>query len=127
MKDQRSVTLEPIPPLWELEWRLVEIACECAHEDRSAVTPDAELVADLGLDCLVVVEFLMAVEEAFNVTLPDNQVPKAFSERATLRMVAEWVRSRWGAGAHDRADWKQPREPAEAACNSGLNDFSFNF
>ena len=64
MKDQQSVTIEPIPPLWELEWRVVEIACTCVHEDRSAVTPDAELVADLGLDCLVVVEFLIAVLDA---------------------------------------------------------------
>src|SRR5947209_20560 len=101
------------PPLWELEWRIVEIACECVHEDRSGVTPDAELVADLGLDCLAVVEFLMTIEEAFDVTLPDDQIPRTFSERATLRTLAEWVKSRWGTGTGDRGDWKRPGGPAE--------------
>lgn len=43
-------------------------------EAREALTPTAELSADLGLDSLDVLELTVLVEEAFGVTIPDEDL-----------------------------------------------------
>jgi acyl carrier protein len=113
MKDQPSTTVEPAPPLWELEWQLVEIASREAGLDPSRVTPNSRLIEDLGMDSLELVEFIVAVEEAFNVTLPDDGPREIFLQPVTLRSLAEWVRQHWGTGAANHHRRPEQREPAD--------------
>ncbi|MCM1294652.1 MAG: acyl carrier protein [Muribaculaceae bacterium] len=40
------------------------------------VTEDATFITDLGADSLDVVEFIMAVEKEFNITIPDEEAAK---------------------------------------------------
>ena len=40
----------------------------------SKVTPDAEIISDLGADSLDVVELLSRLEDEFGVTIPDEDV-----------------------------------------------------
>jgi sulfatase modifying factor 1 len=95
------------PAAWEVEWRVIDVACEVAQLDRAVVTPDATLLDDLGLDSMAVVEFVMGLEEAFDVTLPDDVVSGFFSRGpTTLRTVAQMVLHRWGTGAAVRECWR---------------------
>lgn len=48
-----------MPPLWEIEWRVVEITCEQLALDRAQVTPQSRLLEDLHLDSLEVIELIM--------------------------------------------------------------------
>ena len=43
---------------------------------EAKVTEDAAFVNDLGADSLDVVEFVMAVEEKFKITIPDEEAAK---------------------------------------------------
>ena len=43
---------------------------------RDQLTPEARILADLGADSLDVVEISMALEELFDVTIPDEQWDK---------------------------------------------------
>ena len=43
---------------------------------EAKVTEDAAFVNDLGADSLDVVEFVMAVEEEFKITIPDDEASK---------------------------------------------------
>jgi acyl carrier protein len=36
------------------------------------VTPDAKFIEDLGADSLTIVELVLALEERFNITIPDE-------------------------------------------------------
>ncbi len=38
------------------------------------ITPEAEVVKDLGADSLDVVELMMALEDEYGITLPENEV-----------------------------------------------------
>lgn len=38
------------------------------------ITPQSEVVKDLGADSLDVVELLMALEDEYGITLPENEV-----------------------------------------------------
>lgn len=49
-----------------------EILTDLADVDPAAVTADAELNADLGVDSLLMVEVTVTVEERFGITIPDE-------------------------------------------------------
>lgn len=55
--------------------KIVDIVVEQLGCDASAVTPDASILDDLGADSLDVVEMLMAIEENFGVSVPDEEIP----------------------------------------------------
>lgn len=42
--------------------------------DASTITPESEVVKDLGADSLDVVELLMTLEDEYNITLPEDDV-----------------------------------------------------
>mmetsp|Transcript_8149 Transcript_8149/g.17570 ORF Transcript_8149/g.17570 Transcript_8149/m.17570 type:complete len:107 (-) Transcript_8149:200-520(-) len=44
--------------------------------DESKVTPEAKFVDDLGLDSLDTVELIMAIEEEFDVEIPEEDAAK---------------------------------------------------
>ena len=44
--------------------------------EKSQVTKDANFANDLGADSLDVVELVMAIEEAFNIEIPDDAAEK---------------------------------------------------
>ncbi len=42
--------------------------------DASGITPESEVVKDLGADSLDVVELLMTLEDEYNITLPEDEI-----------------------------------------------------
>ena len=55
--------------------------------DESKITPEAEVVKDLGADSLDVVELLMSLEDEYDVTITDDAVRELY----TVREVVEFV------------------------------------
>lgn len=49
-----------------------QIVAECAEVPLDAVTEEAHLENDLGCDSLTVIEITMAIEETFDITVPDD-------------------------------------------------------
>ncbi|EMH08696.1 acyl carrier protein [Helicobacter pylori GAM246Ai] len=55
--------------------------------DVSQVTPEAEFVKDLGVDSLDIVELIMALEEKFNIEIPDEQAEKIVNVGDVMRYI----------------------------------------
>ena len=53
--------------------------------DEEKVTPESDIIKDLGLDSLDIVDMLMSVEETFGVTIDDGDV-------AEMKTVADVVK-----------------------------------
>ncbi|MCK9224382.1 MAG: acyl carrier protein [Candidatus Muirbacterium halophilum] len=53
-----------------------EIIVEQIGCDESAVTPEASFIDDLGADSLDIVEIMMALEEKYDVEIPDEDAEK---------------------------------------------------
>jgi acyl carrier protein len=60
----------------ELKERIVEIIANQLGIDQTDITPDANVVDDLGADSLDVVELIMALEDEFDLEIPDEQAEK---------------------------------------------------
>ncbi|MBO5525186.1 MAG: acyl carrier protein [Clostridia bacterium] len=54
--------------------RVIEMLASQLGVPASKITPESEIVKDLGADSLDVVELLMSLEEETGITIPDDQV-----------------------------------------------------
>ncbi|MEJ5251844.1 MAG: acyl carrier protein [Chthonomonadetes bacterium] len=52
--------------------RIKKVIVEKLDVDENEVTPQASFAEDLGADSLDVVELIMALEEEFNIEIPDE-------------------------------------------------------
>ena len=59
--------------------------------DPSEMKPDANILDDLGADSLDVVELVMAIEEAFDIEVPDEDVEGMRTIGDMERYVVEHV------------------------------------
>ena len=60
----------------DTEGRVREIICEHLGVGEEEVTPEASFIEDLGADSLDIVELVMAMEEEFDVEIPDDDAEK---------------------------------------------------
>ena len=60
----------------DVEARVKEIIVEQLGVDATEVTPQASFVNDLGADSLDTVELVMALEEEFDIEIPDEEAEK---------------------------------------------------
>ncbi|OVE76946.1 acyl carrier protein [bacterium F11] len=60
----------------EIEQKVKDIIVEQLGVDAAEVKPEASFVNDLGADSLDTVELVMALEEAFDTEIPDEEAEK---------------------------------------------------
>jgi len=53
------------------------------------VTPEASFVDDLGADSLDIVELVMAFEEEFNLSIPDEDAEKIVKVKDAIKYIEE--------------------------------------
>jgi acyl carrier protein len=72
-----------------IEEKIKEIIVEQLGVDPAQVTPEASFVNDLGADSLDTVELVMALEEEFNLEIPDEEAEKI----STVGQAIEYIRA----------------------------------
>jgi len=60
----------------DLESQVAGIIVEQLGATREEIVPEASFIEDLGADSLDIVELVMAMEEAFDVEIPDDDAEK---------------------------------------------------
>ena len=68
--------------------KVIEIICEQLDVDEKDVVPEASFVDDLGADSLDQVELIMAMEEEFDVSIPDEEAEKI----ATVQDAIDYIK-----------------------------------
>lgn len=59
-----------------MEEKIKALIAEKLGKKKEQITNSSRLVEDLGADSLDVVELIMAFEDEFNISLPDEEVSK---------------------------------------------------
>jgi len=57
----------------EIFEKVKEVVTEQLNVDEGAVTEEASFIDDLGADSLDIVELVMALEESFGISIPDEE------------------------------------------------------
>ncbi len=70
-----------------IEQQMVDIIVEQLSVDKDKVVSGASFVDDLGADSLDLVELIMAMEEEFDVEIPDEEAEKI----ATVQNAIDYV------------------------------------
>ena len=68
--------------------KVKEIIVEQLGVAETAITPDASFIDDLGADSLDIVELIMALEEEFDLEIPDDDAEKV----VTVNDVVEYIK-----------------------------------
>lgn len=71
----------------ELEDRVKEIIVEQLGVDADQITDNASFVDDLGADSLDTVELVMALEEEFDIEIPDEDAEKITTVRDAIHYL----------------------------------------
>ncbi|MEP3275640.1 MAG: SUMF1/EgtB/PvdO family nonheme iron enzyme [Stappiaceae bacterium] len=92
-------------PLEIIEARVLVLSAEQFGIEQECISLDTRPVEDLGIDSLDLIEWMMAMEETFDVSLPDPTeigdpvYKEAFTRpELNLRDMAELIHLRWGSG-----------------------------
>lgn len=106
-------------PLPEIESRVCDLAAEQLGIRRSELRPGLRLIQDLHCDSLDLVELIMALEDAFDVALPNepsNMAYKSVFTRDPFRLsdLAELVYLQQGSGRVERSGWWGTVSPVPA-------------
>ncbi len=72
-----------------IEDEIRAVVCEQLNVSPDKVTPGATFVEDLGADSLDVVELMMAVEEKYEMDIPDEDAEKI----TTVQDVINYIES----------------------------------
>lgn len=75
-----------------IEEKVIDIIVEKLNVPREKVKPEASFIDDLGADSLDLVELVMAMEEAFDIEISDEEAEKL----RTVKDVIEYAKARIG-------------------------------
>ena len=59
-----------------IEPRVIEIVAEELSVEKDKIRRETTFIQDLGADSLYIVELVMALEEEFDINIPDDQAEK---------------------------------------------------
>lgn len=70
-----------------MQEKIIKLICEKLNKKEEEVKMESRLVEDLGADSLDFVELVMAFEDEFNISLPDEDVGKL----KTIGDIVEYI------------------------------------
>ena len=74
-----------------IEQRVKDIIVEQLGVNADQVTPDAKFIEDLGADSLDTVELVMALEEEFDIEIPDEDAEKMTTVADAIKYLESHV------------------------------------
>ena len=78
----------------DLEQRLSNIIVDQLGATKEEIAPEASFIDDLGADSLDIVELVMAMEETFDIEIPDEDAEKI----QTIGAAIAYLKGKVGTG-----------------------------
>ena len=77
-----------------VQHRIREIVCEQLGVDAAELLPEASILDDLGADSLDVVELVMALEEQFDISVPEDELEGVLTVGQAVSLVSDKLSAR---------------------------------
>lgn len=79
-----------------LESRVIAVFVRQLRLKEDALTPEASIADDLGADSLEAIEIIMALEDEFGLTIPDEDAERITTVQEAIDYVINALRHRRG-------------------------------
>ena len=75
-----------------LEQEVTRLIAEIIEMEPSQIDPDAHLVEDLGMDSMMALEILAAIEKKFRIKIPEDDLPKITTVNKAIELARRYVK-----------------------------------
>jgi len=77
------------PTLTQLKKELKALLSEITEVDESKITDEARFTEDLGMDSMMALEILAAIEKRYKIQIPEEALPKLTSLKEAIKLTAK--------------------------------------
>ncbi|MFZ5800450.1 MAG: acyl carrier protein [Candidatus Omnitrophota bacterium] len=70
-----------------LEQEVRQLIATVLEAEPATIKPDAKFVEDLGMDSMMALEILAALEKKFRITIPEDSLPKFTTLNTTVTII----------------------------------------
>jgi len=81
----------------EIRAKIVDIVAEKLNKPKDGITLEMSFINDLGADSLDTVELVMDIEDAFELTIPEEEAEKIETVGAAVDYVSKAMAKKAGA------------------------------
>lgn len=75
----------------DLENEIRGLIAQIAEKDPSEITPDAKFYEELGLDSMMALEILAAIEKKYKIAIPEEKMAQLRTLRETVEVAKEYL------------------------------------
>ena len=75
----------------DIEKKVKELICQQLEVSEDKLKPEASFIDDLGADSLDIVELVMAMEEVFDVEIPDEEAENIRTVQDAINYIQDHV------------------------------------
>ena len=83
----------------DLENEIKNIIAEVVEKDPSEITPEARFFEDLGVDSMMALEILVAIEKKYKVKIPEEKLPDLRNLTMVVDIAKEYLTKKEQASA----------------------------
>ncbi|MFP4473378.1 MAG: acyl carrier protein [Candidatus Omnitrophota bacterium] len=76
-----------VPEDVNVEQDIREIVAEILEEEPETIEGDANFIKDLGMDSMMALEILAAIEKKYRIAIPEDMLPKFTDINTTVGLV----------------------------------------
>ena len=75
---------------------ITSIIADVAEVDTGEITPDSNLIKDLGINSIKAIEIVVALEKKYKVSIRDEDVPKITTVKQIIDLTRELIQQKGG-------------------------------
>lgn len=75
-----------------LEQEVKALIADIIEMDPAQIDPDAHLVEDIGMDSMMALEILAAIEKKYKLRIPEEELPKITTVNKAVELAKKYVK-----------------------------------
>jgi len=75
-----------------LDQEVKNLIADIIEMDPTQIDPDAHLVEDLGMDSMMALEILAAIEKRYKLRIPEEELPKITTVNRAIELARKYAK-----------------------------------
>lgn len=75
----------------DLESDIRALIAEIIEKDPGEITPEAKFFEELGVDSMMALEIMAAIEKKYRIKIPEEKLPQFINLKETVRIAQEFL------------------------------------